>query len=218
MIRALTSNLQWKALALMIALLLWYIVVAEPELVTSQSVPIFYKNLPRDLEIGSEVPDRVHMELRGPAGKLAPTQLAEAAVLVDLSPVNQPCERTFTVSESSVNLPSGVTLLRAVPSQLRMRFERLQAKEVPVQVRSGTPPPAGYRIAGQYVTPSKVRVIGPESRVQQIESAQTDPIDLGALVGRAEYRVHAYVADPQVRFEGSPMVTVRITVEKKQGQ
>lgn len=218
MIRALTSNLQWKALALLISLGLWYAVVGEPELVTSQSVPVFYKNLPRDLEIGSEVPDRVHLEIRGPAGKLRPNELADTAVLVDLSPVQTAGERTFTVTEGSINLPMGVMLLRAVPSQLRLRFERMQSKEVPVQVRSGSPPPAGYEVVEEKLTPTKVRILGPESRVQQVETAQTDPIDLHSIVGKAEFRVHAYVADPQVRFEGSPMVKVNVTVEKKQAQ
>jgi YbbR domain-containing protein len=213
LIKAITSNLQWKALALVIAVVLWSAVVGEPELMTSQSAPVLYKNLPRDLQIASDVPDRVHLEIRGASGRLTPQQLAETAVVVDLSAVGSPVERTFTITGDSVTLPPGVKLLRAVPSQLRLRFERALSKEVPVQVRAGKPP-AGYRLASEQVSPAKLRVTGPESRVQALESAQTDPIDLGAVVGPAEFRVHAYVTDPQVRFESSPIVTVRINVTK----
>jgi hypothetical protein len=214
-LRSLTTNLQWKILALVFAIGLWSVVVGEPELVTSHSVPIYYKNLPRELEIGSDVPDRVHLELRGPAGKLSPSSLADTSVLVDLSPVQAPGERTFTMSAASISLPVGVQLLRTVPSQLRMRFERLLVKDIPVEVRHGLDPPAGYTVKSQTATPSKLRIIGPESRVQQVEAAQTDAIDLATVVGRSEYRVHAYVADPQVRFDGSPIVTVTVQVEKK---
>jgi YbbR domain-containing protein len=214
MIRLLTANLEWKAVSLLVALGLWYFVVREPELVASQSVPIFYKDLTKDLEIGSEVPDRVHLEIRGPAGKLSPANLADAAVLLDLSSVDVPGERTFTISTPSLNLPRGVAFLRAVPSQLRLRFDRILSKEVPVQVRVGTPPPTGYRILTETVTPARLRIAGAENRVRQVESAQTDPIDLSGVIGRTELRVHAYVADPQVRFEGASAVTVNVAVEK----
>ncbi len=214
MIRRILYNLHWKLLSLLIALGLWFIVVREPELVTSQPVPIFYKNLPKDLEIASDGPDRVHVEIRGPAGKLTPASLADTAVLFDLSPVQTPGERTFTVSYLSLNLPRGVAFLRAVPSQLRLRFDRIGSKEVPVQIRVSVPQPAGYRVAAQDVHPNKLKIAGPENRVDQVESAQTDPVDLSGVVSRAEFRVHAFVSDPQIRFEGPSVVTVRVKVEK----
>ena len=80
MIGLFTHNLHYKALSLLIALGLWFIVVREPDLVTSQSVPIFYKNLSKNLEIGSDVLDRVHLEIRGPSGKLTPASLADTAL------------------------------------------------------------------------------------------------------------------------------------------
>jgi YbbR domain-containing protein len=212
---AITNNLQWKLLALLLAVILWSAVVGEPELVTSQSAPVYYKNLPRDLLIGSGAPDRIHLELRGPAGKLSPSSLDDTAVLVDLSPVRAPGERTFTIDAGSINLPTGVVFLRAVPSQLRLQFERLFAKDVPVQIRAGSQLPGEFAIQSQSVTPQRMRIIGPESRVRHIEHAQTDPIDFSSITGRAEFRVHAYVSDPQVRFEGSPIVTVAVQVEKK---
>lgn len=212
--RWLFSNLHWKALSLAIALGLWFAVVREPELVTSQSVPIFYKNLPRDLEIGSDVPDRVHVEIRGPAGKLTPSSLSETAVLLDLSAVQSAGERTFPVTYASLNLPPGVTFLRAVPSQLRLRFDRILSKEVPVQVRIASPQPPGYRIVSEDIAPDRLTITGPANRVQEIESAQTDPVDLSGVVGTKEFRVHTYLSDPQVRFADSSLVTVRVTVEK----
>ncbi len=212
--KRLTHNLEWKLLSLFLAVGLWFIVVREPELVTAQSVPILYKNLPKNIETGSEAPDRVHVEIRGPAGKLTPASLANTAVLIDLSSVESPGERTFTVAESSLHLPSGVTFMRAVPAQLRLRFEETLSKDVPIQVRIGTPPPEGYRLVQQEINPPRVRIAGPESRVRPIETAQTDPVDLSGVLGRTELRVHAYVTDPQVRFEGSAMVAVKLIVEK----
>jgi hypothetical protein len=214
--KAVVANLQWKILALLLAIVSWSVVVGEPELVTSRSVPIFYKNLPRDLEIGSDVPATVHLEIRGPAGKLTPPSLAETAVFFDLGSVNAPGERTFTVTGESINLPLGVQLWRAVPSQLRLRFQRIETKSVRVEIRAGAPP-SGYAVTSQTTSPRELTILGPEDHVKLVSTAQTDPIDLSSTVGRAEFHVHAYVADPQIRFQGSPIVTVRVDVEKKAG-
>lgn len=214
MIRFLISNLHWKLASLLIAFGLWMILVQEPELVTSHSVPVFFKDLQRDMEIGSDVPDRVHIEVRGPSGKLTPDMFADTAVLLDLSSVHSVGERTFTVNDASLNLPSGVKFLRAVPSQVRLRFDRVLSKDVKVQVRIGNPQPGGYKVTGYTAQPETLRITGPETRVRQIEAAQTDPIDLSSVYSESEFRVHAYVSDPQVRFEGTPVVTVRMFVTR----
>jgi YbbR domain-containing protein len=214
MIRALAANLHWKAISLLIAVALWSFVVGEPELVTTYSAPIFYKDLPRDFEIASDTPDRVHLELRGPASKLTPDRLSETAILFDLSSVHTPGERTFTVQDDNVNLPSGVSCIRAVPAQLRLFFDRVMTKSVPVQVRTSAPAPTGYEVFSQTVTPARLTIVGPGGRVQQIDSAQTDPIDLSDVFSRSDFRVHAYVPDPQVRIEGEPLVTVSVMVQK----
>ncbi|MCX6636212.1 MAG: CdaR family protein [Acidobacteria bacterium] len=214
MLGRLTRNLGWKFLSLALAILLWYAIVGEPELATSVSAPIEYKNLPADLEMSSDVLDRVHLEVRGPSSQLHTTDLGNMSVVLDLESVHRPGERTFTIQQWNVNLPSGVILSRAVPAQVRVRFENRVSRKVPVRVRYSAQPPAGYRIAGQQVEPSTVRVIGPESRVNHIEAVQTDPIDLSNVVGESSFEVHTYVADSQVRLDSSPVVRVKVLLEK----
>ena len=58
------SGGSWASLVL--AMLLWFAIVGEPELVTTHTVPILYRNLPPDLLIGSDAVDQVRVELRGP--------------------------------------------------------------------------------------------------------------------------------------------------------
>jgi YbbR domain-containing protein len=215
--RWLTHNFGWKAASLGLAVILWFAIVGEPVLVTTHAVPILYKNLPSDLLIGSEAPDMVHVELRGPSSQLTTTNLADLSVLLDLSSVGGPGERTFTLSDSDLHLPQGVTFLRAMPSQLRVQFARLSKKDVPVLIRFTGSLPGGYRLAAQEVTPDHTRVAGPEGRVQRTASAQTDAIDLSGVTQTAEFHVSTFVADPQVRLESSPMVTVKLTVEKAGG-
>jgi len=212
--RLITHNLGWKLGSLVLAVAMWFAIVGEPELVTTRDVPILYKNLPPDTLIGSDAVDSVRLELRGPSGRLSAASLADLTVTLDLSNVTGPGERTFTLSDSSMHLPENVTFLRAIPSQLRLRFARRKIKEVPVQVRFLRPPPSGYEIVGQQVIPEMLQVAGPEPRVDATASAQTDAIDLGAVTQAAEIRVNTFVADPQVWLQSSPMVTVKLKIEK----
>jgi YbbR domain-containing protein len=212
--RLVTENIGWKLLSLGLAILLWLAVVGDPELTTSVSVPVEFRSIPADLEISSDMPERISLVLRGPSSKLTPLSLSEAAAVVNLSDVHRPGERTFSLQQWRLNLPGGVILTRATPSQIRLRFERRVTRAVSVQVRFAGPPPAGYRIAEQQVRPEKLRIAGPESRVMNIESVETDSIELAGVVSESTFQVHAYVPDPQVRFEASPIVTVSVSLER----
>ena len=214
--RLVTRNFGWKLGSLALSVLLWFAILGEPELVTTHTAPILYKNLPQGLLIGSDALDQVRVELRGPSGKLSPDKLAETAVLLDLSDVKGPGERTFTLSDADFHFPQGVAFLRSVPSQLRVRFARMVSRTVPVNVRIYAPPPEGYRIVHQETVPDALRIAGPEGRVASVTSAETDAIDLSGVVASKEIKVNAFISDPQVRFEMSPAVTVKVTVEKNQ--
>lgn len=213
--RLLTENLRWKVLALVASAALWYGLVRESDVATSLPVAVQYRNIPPDLEISSDQFDRVYVRLHGPAPRLRTDELTGLSLVLDLSQVQGPGERTFNLNEDTLRLPPGVTLTRAVPSQVRLTFDRRAAREVPVDVRFAGPPPHGYRVSSQEVYPPKLRVMGPETRVNIVQSAQTDAIDLASTVSNAEFRVPAFIPDPHVRFEQqAPVVSVRVFMEK----
>src|SRR5262245_57932009 len=97
MIGLLTDNWRYKAGSVVLAGLLWLGLVEESELATSVLAPVQYRNVPKDLEMNSDVSDKVHLEIRGPASKLGPAVLADTRVLLDLSSVTRPGERTFPI-------------------------------------------------------------------------------------------------------------------------
>ncbi len=214
MIRVLTENFGWKLLSLVIAVLLWLAVVGGPDLASSISAPVVFRNLPKDMEISSDLIDRVRLEIRGPSGRLSTSALSNTAAVVDLAGVTRPGERTFTITQENVNLPSDVVLERAVPAQIRLQLERRVWREAPVRVRLAAPPPRGYRVARQEVRPQRLMLVGPESRVNRIDHVETDPVDLSSAVGEAAFQVHTYVSDPYVRFDSQTVVAVRMTLER----
>lgn len=209
--RLLLHNLGWKILSLLIAVVLWFLTAREPELATSLSVPIELKNIPNALDIGSEMPDRVRLEVRGPSSRLTRDNVIEAAVVLDLATVARPGDRTFTFQDRNVKLPRGVRFFKAVPSQITLHFERLLYKVVPIRTSFAAKPPGGSTVI---LDPRTVRIAGPESHVQPIEFITTDPIDLSNNTEKA-MPVHLNVGDPQVRLDPFTPVQYRFILEKK---
>ena len=209
------ENLGWKLLALAAAVVIWALVASEPELASFVTVRLEYKNLPDDLEIGSEPVTSVVLELQGPSGELRGLgESVRPAVVLDMSSV-RPGERTFMVGDGNVKLARGVRLVRSIPSEVRLAFEERRSRWVPVQVRFTGEGQNGYAVAHFEVAPGQLPIAGPKSRVGRITEAATDRVDVSSVVGSSEFRVNAFVDDPYVRFTASPQVTVVVTMKKK---
>jgi diadenylate cyclase len=208
------KNLGWKLGSLLLAVLLWLEFSSAPLVVTTHTAPIVYNNLANGWMVSGNSPETVHLELRGPTGRLTVATLAETVVRFDLANAGSTEDRTFTVSEANLNLPPGVVFLRAVPSQLRLHLAHLAEKQVRVEVRFSGALPAGYQLAGQSVSPEQLRIAGSDTRVTSVTQVQTDPIDLHSLTQTGDFRVDAFVDDPQVHFESPPQVTVHLTIER----
>jgi YbbR domain-containing protein len=213
MIQLFTRNLGWKLLSLLIAIALWLAVAREPEVATSLTVPVEYKNPRDDLDISGTLPDRVRLEIRGPSGRLTRDNLSAVAAVLDLSDA-QPGDRTYSIRGRNLNLPAGVVFYKAVPSQLTLHFDQLAFRQEPIQaVYVNTPP--GYRVADAQFSLAEVRIRGPQDRVQKINQVKTDPLDLSGVSGQKIFSTHLNVGDPQVRLVDVPTeIIVRVKLEK----
>jgi YbbR domain-containing protein len=211
--RFLTQNLGWKLLSILLAVGLWLAIAREPEVATSLSVPVEFKNMRDDLDISGDLPNRVFLEVRGQSGRLSRDNLSALAVVLDLADA-QPGVRTYDIRGRNLNLPSGVAFYRAVPSQLTLRFDQLAVKQESVQPVFENKP-AGYRIASQDFSPTEVRIRGSQDHVQAINQVKTDPMDLSGVAGEMVFHTHLNVGDAQVRLvDTSSDLTVRVKLEK----
>jgi hypothetical protein len=119
-----TRNLGWKLLSVGLAVLLWIAVEGEPELVTVQSIPVFYRNVEPSLALVANPPATVRVELRGPSDVLGRDNLSSVALLLDLAGQTEPGEKVFPISRANVTLPAGVNFVRSDPSELKLHLDR----------------------------------------------------------------------------------------------
>jgi hypothetical protein len=209
--RLLTHNLGLKLLSLALAFLTWLVYSGSRELTTAVSVPVQYRNIPTDLEIGPNLVEEVRLIVRGPSPLLSRVSASPSPVILDLGRVRRTGVTTFSIERSNVDLPSGVVLERAIPSQIQIRTERREVKEVAV-VPVFENVPEEYRVESWSVTPPVLTLSGPKSRLDAIHEVRTDPIDLHVRLEQGQVETVAYSGDPRVHFSVSPQVVVRFVL------
>ena len=208
------NNPGWKLFALAIAVFLWSSFSETAATEAFVKVPIEYRGLANTLEISSGVVDTVTVDLRGPADGVKRFSDSPSAALLDFSTINRAGEHTVSLDGSNISLPGELTLVRVIPSQLRFQFEARTSRDVPVEVKFAGKPPAGYRLVRFEALPPSIQVVGPESQVNKVNSADTDAIDLSTVVGSTTFSVSAYIGNPQVRVARPAKIAVRIEIEK----
>ena len=209
-----TRNMGWKFLSLAIAVVVWGMVANEPELSSFATAGVEYRNLPEDLEISSDPVSSVKLELRGPSGQLR--GIGEGGtvpeVILDMSKV-LPGDRTFPIGDGNIKMVRGVHLVRAIPSEVRFRFERRASRTLTVTPRFRERD--GYEVSSFTVKPETIAIEGPASHVAQVDTVLTDQVNIPARAGTFEYPVNTFVDDPFVRFPNLSRVSVTVTVRKK---
>lgn len=203
-----------KLVALGFALLIWANVAIESETQLTLQPAIRYQSLDPAFEVIPQGAREVTVDVTGPAAQLQELEGATVYLDLDFADVEEPGAKTFSVTTDVLQLPEGVRLLRAVPSQLRYDLERQQRTEVDVFPQLGGEYAANYVVSAIDVRPRALVVVGPESRVAAIESVSTGTIDLSGLMGTRRFTTSALLDDPYLRFESDPSVEVTVTMDR----
>jgi YbbR domain-containing protein len=206
-------NFALKVLSLGVAVLLWMAVTRDPVAEVALDVPIEFHNAPEHLEISSETIPQVQVRVRGPVRSVRDISASEVHAVIDLANV-QPGERTYDLSPALIHVPDGVQVVQAVPSQIRISFDRRESRQVEVKPRVMGTFASGYRIEKVTALPQSVTIVGPAANVRGVEAAITDPVDASGVVGTATFLTHAYVSDPLVRLANPSPIRVTVTTDK----
>jgi YbbR domain-containing protein len=208
--RLFTENIPAKLLSILIAFLLWFALVDEPELIETVTVPVEYRNLASNLDLSPDAPNRIQLQVRGARTRLNEVSPDRTNIVLDLASMRDPSARTFTIQDNAINLPPTVTLVRAIPSQLRVKLERRLYKDLPVTITYEEPIPSYLKVISSTIGPEHIKVVGPESRINLATSLATEPISMKDVKSGAPIRVNVLLADPELSIVGSPLVTVNL--------
>jgi YbbR domain-containing protein len=211
--RRVLHNFGLKLISLALAVGLWLAVARDPIAEVAFEVPIEFHHMPENLEISSENIPQAQIRVRGPERLVRGLRPSDVHAEIDLMGA-KPGERTFDLSSHQIRQPHDLEVVQVVPSQFRLAFDTRLTRQVEVHTRvMGTFAP-GYKIGRVSVDPPSITISGPQKRVETVEAAITDPVDVSGILERGTFVTHAYVSDPLVQVVQPGPIRVTIIMEK----
>ena len=204
-------HLGLKLVAVLLAVLLWLTVGGEHVVERSLRVPLEFRNLPPHLEIVGDPPASVDVRLRGSSALLSRIEPGEVVAGLDLA-LGRPGARLFHIRSDEVKAPFGVEVAQVVPGTISLELEKSERRVIPVVPAIDGEPAPGFVVGKTVSEPATVEVVGPESRLRQLQGATTEPVSVAGSRERVRDTVTVGVVDSAVRLvqPQSAMVTVEI--------
>jgi YbbR domain-containing protein len=209
----LTENLPLKLVSLALAAGLWFVIAGESMSEIGLVVPLELRNFPRDLELTGEAVNAVEVRLRASPGIIHGLSTADVSAQVDLQGATEG-ERIIHLAAEAIRVPFGVRVVKIQPSILTLKLERTLSRVVPIHPRTVGRPAPGYEVAEIESAPAEVRVAGPRSRVDRIESAFTEAVPLDGARTSVTMDRNIGLEDPLLRIQGSPQVRVTVSLRE----
>ena len=215
---AVTENLGVKALALLLALIVF--IVTRDEVTRSFTVPLRVIDDPQRVLL-TEPPEVVEVQLRGPwanVNRLSETEVGSATL--DLREVRPgPME----LDPAAIVMPPGVVLDKLIYDPVDLRFEAVIERALEVTPVLVGEVDADHRLVGARVEPDHWTVRAPASEFARAAPLQTETIDIGGIAKDVEMQVELEPAPVELTLLGvrageRPSVRLIVEVEPLPGE
>ena len=210
--RIFVHNIGLKLVSLLLAIGLWTVVSGDPIAEVEMKVPIEFHNLPDNLEIDSASFTEAQIRVRGPERVIHRLQAADMHAEIDLASV-RPGERTFDLTGRQVRVPRDLEVVQIIPGQFHLSFDNRETRTVEVRPRVTGNFASGLRVKQVTADPSSVMITGPRRRVEAVEDATTDPVDISGAITRASFVTQAFVPDPLIQVVHPTPIRVTVIME-----
>ena len=204
-------HLGLKAMAIALATLLWLTVAGDHLVERSMRVPLEFRNIPPALEIVGDPPTSVDVRLRGSSALLGRIEPREIVAVLDLGSA-RPGSRMFHLRNDEVRAPYGVEVAQVVPGTIALAMEKSATRTIPVLPAVDGQPAPGFVLGKAVANPPTVDVSGPESHLQRLTGATTEPVNVTGAQSRVTDVVTVGIADRAVRLVEAQNATVTVEV------
>jgi len=182
------GNLTAKAMALIMAVALWFYAYSASRDEKTWAVPVEI-GITEGWTLGGDEPT-VTLTVTYPNALREEFKAARATgrirLAATLTPEEQgPDEQSLEIDLEAANLrapfPLKVALRRVIPSRIEVRVVREETRTLAVEVRISDPP-AGFMLASAHrAIPDKVAVRGPRDVLSRASTIETEIVDISAL-------------------------------------
>jgi YbbR domain-containing protein len=212
--RLLSGDSLLRVASLALAVVLWIVIAGGDTVERGLSVPVELRNRPADLEITGDLVNSVDVRVRASPGLVESLEASQVRARIDLEGVEEG-EHIIQLTAQHIQVPFGFRIVRITPSLVTFNLERSLTKSVPVRPRILGGPAPGFEVESFVSEPAEIRVSGPRSRVQEIESAFTEPVSVAGADATVEQYVNVGLEDPLLRPEAGNLVKVTVRIRER---
>src|SRR4051812_33707346 len=204
-------HLGLKVLSLALAVMLWIVVAGEETVERGLRVPLELQQFPAGLELQTEPPSLVDVRVRGASTALSRVGPGDIVAVLDLHAA-RPGQRLFQITPEQVRVPFGVQVVQVTPPGVALVFEKSASRSVRVVPAVEGSPAPGFVVGKLTAEPPTVEVAGPESAVERVTEAVTEPISVAGARQSVTEVVTVGFLDPTLRLKNPRPARVTVQV------
>ena len=209
-------NIFFKILALVLAVILWFLVVGEERAEVGLTIPLELVNMPRDLIVVNNLTQGIDIRVNGPRSLIRSLTTRNLSKSLDLSN-SKAGTVTFSISSEGIRLPRGVAITRIHPTQVVVVLQKQIKKTIPVKVRIIGRPANGYEVDSVKIRPEEVEVAGPEEVIKELENLFTKPVDISGRRDSLVQEVHLDFRSLQINLVRNLTLEVEVKIKRTGG-
>jgi YbbR domain-containing protein len=210
------NNWALKLLALLLAFVLWLSLIPEERTFSEKTVPVALEtlNVPNGMELVEKPDTAIDVSIRAPNSIIDTITAANVFAKLDLQEATV-FQQEYPLNESMISIPPGSQVVRISPNKVKLKLERseeLLLEVVPVIVGK---PREGLGISKIELSPARVRVEGPESKLREKDRVTTSPVNVSDIEATTTYMADLNLPRPELRLTGAPTrVQVRVILKE----
>lgn len=205
-------NWELKLLSLLLAFILWISLIPEEKTLSEKTltIPLETHNLPANMELVEKPDQTVDVTIRAPNRMINEISAANVFAKLNLSKASI-FQQEYPLNESMISIPPGANVVRLSPTKVRLKLERTNEVMLDIVPTLIGHAKEGYGISRIEITPPRVLVRGPESKIREKDKVSTSPINIAELSASAEVEADLILPKPELRL-ASPIARVRVKI------
>jgi YbbR domain-containing protein len=205
-------NWELKLLSLVLAFILWLSLIPEEKTFSEKTltIPLETHNLPPDIELVEKPNATVDVTVRAPNRMIDEISAANVFAKLNLSSATV-FQQEYPLNETMISIPTGAAVVRISPTKVRLKLERTEEAMLDIVPTVIGQAKAGYGVSKIEITPPRVLVKGPESKIRDKDKVSTSPINISDLSATTEVDADLILPKPELRL-ASPRARIRVKI------
>ena len=207
-----TRNRGLKLLSFLLALLIWLILIPEEKTYSDKTltVPLETKNVPPDMEIVEKPAATVEVTVRARNRLLNELSSSGVSARLDLERASV-YQNIYPLNRSMITVPPGAEVVDISPNMVQLKLEKTKQLDLDIVPMIVGKVNEGLRVVRIEVTPPRVPVRGPESRIRIKDKVSTSPVDVSILTQSTSVEADIILPKPDLRL-ATTLTKVRIGI------